>query len=356
MNRSFYKNKKIFITGSTGFKGTWLCKALLMFGADVYGYSLEPTEEQKLFDLSGIKKEMKHYFGDIRDLEFLKASVMEANPEVVIHLAAQPLVRKSYLEPVNTYSTNVMGTVNLLEACRACNNLRSVINVTTDKVYYNKESTEGYEEEDILNGYDPYSNSKSCSELVTDSYKKSFFRDKDVAISTCRAGNVIGGGDFATDRIIPDCYRAASKSEKIIIRNPDSVRPYQHVLEPVLAYLLLAQKQFIEKGKYEGAYNIGPNEDNYAKTSALVELFCKEWKGGADWKVVSEQNAVHEANLLYLNCNKIKNILQWKPAWNIEKTINKTVEWYQVYHKKGDIKRCMEKQIQDYLEDSHYEV
>ena len=338
----FYKNKKVFITGHTGFKGTWLCKILSDAGAIVKGYALEP-EENSLFAKINLGRKINSIYGDIRNLENLKKEFDEFNPEIVIHLAAQPIVRKAYEMPVYTYETNVMGTVNILECIRTNKSVKSFLNVTTDKVYENNEEEYAYKEEDRLNGYDPYSNSKSCSELVTDAYKKSDFSDNSVRISTARAGNVIGGGDISRDRIIPDCVRAAKKNEDIIIRNPNSIRPYQHVLEALFAYLMIAQKQYDEK--YVGNYNVGPNEEDIIRTEELVKIFCNKW---GDVKYINQTaNGPFESNYLKLDCNKIKNIFNWKPIWNIDKAVEKIVEF-----EKCDIENleeCMKKQIEDYI-------
>ena len=279
---NFYKGKKVLVTGHTGFKGSWMCKVLTNMGAEVAGYSLNPPTNPSLFEIAEIEKDIKSYIGDIRDLKKLKAVFDEFQPEIVLHLAAQPIVRDSYKDPVYTYETNVMGTVNILECVRNSESVKSFLNVTTDKVYENKEWCWGYRENEPLDGYDPYSNSKSCSELVTHSYKNSFFKDSDIAISTARAGNVIGGGDFANDRIVPDCIRAAEKKEDIIVRNPHSTRPYQHVLEPVYAYLMIAAKQY-EDGKYAGYYNVGPDDVDCFTTGNLVDLFISKWGEGMKW-------------------------------------------------------------------------
>ena len=319
----FYKGKKVFITGHTGFKGSWLCEVLLMAGADVTGYALEAPTEPALFNILSLKDRMKSNIGDIRNLEYLKKCMNEAQPEIVIHMAAQPLVRESYKNPVYTYDVNVMGTVNVLECVRMTESVKSVINVTTDKVYKNKEWEWGYRENEELNGFDPYSNSKSCSELVTDSYKNSFFLERDIAVSTMRAGNVIGGGDFAADRIIPDCVRAAIKGEDIIIRNPHSVRPYQHVLEPVMAYLLVAQEQY-KNHELAGNYNVGPNEENCLSTGDIASLFCTKWneKSGNNIKWINKwDGGPHEAHYLKLDCSKIKQVFQWKPLISANKML-----------------------------------
>lgn len=348
MNLDFYKNKTVLITGHTGFKGSWMCKVLTMLGARVVGYSLEPPTEPSLFKIAEIEKDMTSVIGDIRDLDKLCETLRKYRPEIVIHMAAQPIVRASYADPVYTYETNVMGTVHICEAVRLCDSVRSFVNVTTDKVYKNNEWEWGYRETDALDGYDPYSNSKSCSELVTSSYKNSFFQDRAIAVSTCRAGNVIGGGDFAKDRIIPDCVRAMEKGEEIIVRNPYSTRPYQHVLEPVVAYLTLAMKQYEDRA-LAGSYNIGPDDCDCVETGELVDLFCKAWGGSAAWKNVSEANAPHEANFLKLDCSKIKSALQWKPRRHIADTVEKTVEWSKAYLSGADINVVTERQIREYL-------
>lgn len=345
----FFKNKKIFITGHTGFKGMWLCKILTMAGADVTGYALNfPTlESKKIFDLSGVKSCIRSVIGDIRYYENLKNAFDECCPEIVIHLAAQPIVLEGYRDPIGTYSTNVMGTVNLLECIRNSKCVKSVLNVTTDKVYDNKEWYWGYRETDALDGYDPYSNSKSCSELVTHSYAKSFLTKNKVAISTARAGNVIGGGDFAKDRIIPDCIKAAYSGEKIIVRNPYSVRPYQHVLEPLFAYLMILEKQF-DNIEYAGAYNIGPDDCDCITTGCLVDIFCEKWGNGQTWENVA-QDGPHEAKFLKLDCSKIKNVFNWSPRWHIETAITKTVEWAKKCNSNQDISGMFEQQINEYI-------
>lgn len=272
----FYRGKRVFLTGHTGFKGSWLSQILILAGADVTGYSLDPPTDPSLFSLLKIEDKMRSETGDVTDFGHLHSLIREVRPEIVFHLAAQPLVRESYREPLLTYETNVMGTVNLLEALRREECARSILNVTTDKVYLNREVRRGYTEEDALDGFDPYSNSKSCSELVTHSYRNSFFAAKNTAVSTARAGNVIGGGDFAKDRIVPDCVRAASKGEPIIVRNPSHVRPFQHVLEPLAAYLLIAEKQW-EDPSLAGAYNVGPDAADAVTAGAITDMFVEAW-------------------------------------------------------------------------------
>ena len=348
MDLSFYDGKTVFVTGHNGFKGSWMCKILAMNGANVIGYSLEPPTEPSLFGLAGMDSMVTSVIGDIRDLTKLREAMDKHRPEIVIHMAAQPIVRESYANPVYTYETNVMGTVNICEAVRLCDSVKSFVNVTTDKVYRNSEWCWGYRETDPLDGYDPYSNSKSCSELVTSSYVKSFFGERDIAVSTCRAGNVIGGGDFAKDRIIPDCVRAMEDGKEIIVRNPYSTRPYQHVLEPVVAYLTLAAMQY-ENHALAGCYNVGPDDCDCVTTGDLVDLFCRCWGEGAAWRNVAEANAPHEAGFLKLDCSKIKSVLGWKPRWHISDAVAKSVEWSRAYLSHGDVNNVMEKQIGEYI-------
>ncbi|MGL5206906.1 MAG: CDP-glucose 4,6-dehydratase [Acidaminococcaceae bacterium] len=350
INFEFFKGKRIFVTGHTGFKGTWLCKMLEMAGAEVTGYSLSsPTKEgAKVFKISGVENGINSIIGDIRDYDKMKRAFETSNPEIVLHLAAQPIVLESYKDPVGTYSTNVMGTVNILECIRTGTSVKSFLNVTTDKVYENKEWTWGYRENEPLDGFDPYSNSKSCSELVTHSYKNSFFADGRVAVSTARAGNVIGGGDFAENRIIPDCIRAAYKKEQIVVRNPHSTRPYQHVLEPLYAYLMIAEAQYKDP-QYAGYYNVGPDDCDCLTTGDLVDIFCKKWGSGQNWKNISIEGP-HEANFLKLDCSKLKTVFGWQPKWHIDEAVAKTVEWAKVYEKEGNIAECMESQIKEFLQ------
>lgn len=347
---SFYKNKKILITGHTGFKGSWMCQLLLMAGADITGYALKAPTEPSLFEICHLDSQINSVTGDVRDLEHLKETFAAVRPEIVIHMAAQPIVRESYKNPVYTYETNVMGTVNVLECVRTVPCVKSFLNVTTDKVYRNREWEWGYRENEELNGFDPYSNSKSCSELVTSSYLDSFFADSDIAVSTARAGNVIGGGDFAADRIIPDCIRAAASGQDIIVRNPYSTRPYEHVLEPVTAYLMIAEAQYKDK-KFAGNYNVGPDETDCLTTGDLVTLFCQKWNqtAGASIQWISQYDGgPHEANFLKLDCSKLKKTLKWSPRWHAETAIEKTAEWFCTYFKNEDITACMKKQILEF--------
>ena len=347
MDLSFYKGKKVLVTGHTGFKGTWLCRILINAGAQVTGYSLNPPTEPNLFSMADVESRMNSVIGDIRDLDHLKKVFEQTQPEIVLHLAAQPIVRDSYKDPVYTYETNVMGTVNICECVRLNPCVKSFLNVTTDKVYKNNEWEWGYRENEPLDGFDPYSNSKSCSELVTHSYINSFFDNMDLAVSTARAGNVIGGGDFANDRIVPDCVRAAIEGKDIIVRNPHSTRPYQHVLEPLAAYLIIAQKQFEDK-KYAGFYNVGPDETDCVTTGNLVDTFCAKWGEGIKW-IDRYDGGPHEANFLKLDCSKLKTTFGWKPRWNFDTAIEKSVEWSKVYAAGGDVVACMDKEIEEFF-------
>lgn len=344
---SFYHGKRVLVTGHTGFKGSWFCQILKQVGAEVTGYALEPLTEPNLFQIAGVADGMTSVIGDVRDFSSLLAVFEKVQPEIVFHLAAQPLVIKSYEEPVLTYETNVMGTVNVLECVRQTKSVKSFLNVTTDKVYENKEWAWGYRENEPLDGYDPYSNSKSCSELVTHSYKKSFFTDGRCAISTARAGNVIGGGDFSENRIVPDCIRAALFGKTIEVRNPYSTRPYQHVLEPLYAYLLIAQAQY-EDGKYADWYNVGPDECDCVTTGELTDIFCRQWGEGIAWKNVSVEGP-HEANFLKLDCSKIKSHLGWKPRWHISEALEETVAWAKAWQSGKNMADFMEAQINKFL-------
>lgn len=375
-NRDFYNGKKVLITGHTGFKGSWMCKVLINAGAKVTGYALKVPTNPSLFDMCNLASQMNSVEGDIRDLSQLLSVFSEVQPEIVIHMAAQPIVRASYKDPVYTYETNVMGTVNICEAVRRTLSVRSFVNVTTDKVYFNKEWPWGYRENEELNGYDPYSNSKSCSELVTSSYKNSFFTVEyykkmfgagacPPAVSTCRAGNVIGGGDFASNRIIPDCIRAVSSGKEIIVRNPYSTRPYQYVLEPIMVYLMIAQQQY-EDVAIAGNYNVGPDDTDCWMTGELVTLFCDKWNSAVEVDLKSDSihtsafskvswvnkcdDGPHEANFLKLDCSKLKNTFGWKPVWDMEIAMEKIVEWSIVYLDGRNVVECMDNQIAEFIE------
>lgn len=360
--KSFYQGRRVFVTGHSGFKGSWLSLILLLLGAKVYGYSLPPETEPCLYELLGLKGEIRELGGDVRDFSALQKAVTEAEPELIFHLAAQPIVRESYRFPRETYETNVMGTVNLLEALRFSSSARSFLNVTTDKVYENRELPEhAFSEEEKLDGFDPYSNSKSCSELVTHSYKSSFFSGESaLRISTARAGNVIGGGDFAKDRIIPDCVRDTVEGRPIRVRNPFSTRPYQHVLEPLLVYLTIAAKQegyqeesgkteSSEGARYADYYNVGPDESDAITTGELAELFVKSWGEPASWESRPEEKAPHEASYLRLNCEKLRERLRWEPRWQVRKAVEETVLWYRAWHEGRELRSFTEQQILHFL-------
>ena len=345
--KEFYSGKRVFITGDTGFKGAYLARILRIFGADVTGYALDPPTDPSVFALTGLDGEIRHIKGDVRDFERMRAALSDARPEVVFHLAAQPIVRESYRIPRETFEINIMGTVNLLEAVRETGSVRSVVNVTTDKVYQNLEERRGYREDDPLDGYDPYSNSKSCSDLVTHSYRSSFFGESGPAVSTARAGNVIGGGDFAKDRLIPDCVRAAMRGETIILRNPDSVRPVQHVLEPLGVSLLIAAAQERDRS-LAGAYNVGPGPEDAVTAGHLADLFTEAWGDGASW-TARPDGGPHEAGLLMLDSSKICDELGWRPVWRIGDAVRKTVEWSRVYAAGGDLAAETDRQIGEYF-------
>ncbi len=344
----YYRGRSVLITGHTGFKGAWLSRILTIAGAKVTGYALKPAPGPGLFVEAGLHKEMDSVEGDIRDQERLRSVFDCIRPEVVFHLAAQPIVRDSYEHPVYTYETNVMGTVHVLECVRQTDSVCSFLNVTTDKVYENREWEYGYRESDPLDGYDPYSNSKSCSELVTHSYQKSFFSDGHCRISTSRAGNVIGGGDFANDRIIPDCVRAAVKGERIILRNPYSTRPYQHVLEPLAVYLTIAMEQAKNPEK-AGYYNVGPDDCDCVTTGRLADLFCTMWGEGMEW-VNQYDGGPHEANFLKLDCSKVKKVFGWTPRYHVAEAVEKTIDWWKAWQAKENMLRTTDRQIQEFFQ------
>lgn len=342
---TFFQGKRVLITGHTGFKGSYLTKILLMAGAKVLGYALSPETEPALFEISklGSAEGLQSVLGDVRDLKRLREAFTGFQPEIVFHLAAQPIVRTSYREPVLTYETNVMGTVNVLECVRNTPSVRVVVNVTTDKVYDNLEVLRPYSEEDRLDGFDPYSNSKSCSELVTHSYVRSFLKDRGVAVSTARAGNVIGGGDYSPDRILPDAVRAAKAGVPLKVRNPYSTRPYQHVLEPLSAYLLIAEKTWKDP-ESAGAYNVGPDSRNELRTGDMADLFAASWGEGFTWQNAS-QGGPHEAGLLKLDSTKIRDTFGWTPKWDAKTAVEKTVE----FEKAADKNAVMESGIREYF-------
>lgn len=354
IKKTFWQGKKVFITGHTGFKGAWLSLWLYSLGAKVTGYALNPPTDPSLFELCRMDRFVDSRIADIRNGERLIKTMLDADPEIVIHMAAQSLVRESYINPAETYAVNVMGTVNLFEAVRDCKNIRSVINVTTDKCYENREWCWGYRENEPLGGNDPYSSSKGCSELVTSSYRHSFFNQMDlavhgVAIATVRAGNVIGGGDWSIDRLIPDCIRAILKGEKIIIRNPGAIRPWQHVLEPLSGYLMLAQKLYEEGAAYAEGWNFGPDDGDAKPVEWVVKKIVEKWGNNIPYTII-KGNHPHEAGYLKLDSSKAKGRLGWYPRWNLQKAIDKVIEWTRTYQENMDLTDVCLKQIEEYYQ------
>jgi len=352
----FYKNKKILITGHTGFKGAWLTLWLKELGAEILGYALAPPTSPNLFDLLRLVDDIIHVVGDIRDESRLLSVFQSFRPELVFHLAAQPLVRLSYKDPRLTYETNVMGTINLYEAIRRTDSVRVVVNITSDKCYENREWVYGYRETDPMGGYDPYSSSKGCAELVTSAYRSSYFNPEDygkthnVALASVRAGNVIGGGDWGEDRLVPDCFRSLLCGRKILIRNPEAVRPWQHVLEPLSGYLLLAKRLFENGQPYVGAWNFGPFDEDAKPVEWLVQRICEKWGNSATYEVTHGKHP-HEAHYLKLDCSKAITVLGWHPRWRLETAIDKVIEWFEVYRCGEDTENlwsiCLQ-QIQEY--------
>jgi CDP-glucose 4,6-dehydratase len=349
-----YENRKVLITGHTGFKGSWLCILLNKLGADIYGYALEPPTKPSLYVEANIDEFITSYIGDVRNLEYLQEVMTKVQPEIVIHMAAQPLVRDSYNIPVETYAINVMGTVHLLETCRKTSSVKAIVNVTTDKCYENQEWHWGYRETEPMGGYDPYSNSKGCSELVTSSYRNSYLNPKDykkhgVALATARAGNVIGGGDWADDRLIPDFIRAITQGEEVKIRSPYAIRPWQHVLEPLSGYLLLASKLFTVGSQYAEGWNFGPEDSDARNVEWITSTICKFWGDTASFSIDTIPQP-HEANYLKLDCSKAKAELKWTPKWNIETTLKSIVDWNKGFLNGDNMRNITEQQIEKYFE------
>tara|TARA_B100000795_G_C22721626_1_gene407701 strand:- start:39 stop:1109 length:1071 start_codon:yes stop_codon:yes gene_type:complete len=348
IDSNFWKDRNVFITGHTGFKGGWLALWLNHLGAKVSGYALPPPDGYSFYtEVLANHSLERNTYGDIRNLESFTKAMQSSKPSVVIHLAAQPLVIDSYLDPINTYSTNVMGTVNMFEAIRKTPSVKAVLNITTDKCYENNEQSVSYKENDPMGGHDPYSTSKGCSELVSASYRKSFFKDMGVALATARAGNVIGGGDWAKDRIIPDAMNAFANKKKLIVRNPNSIRPWQHVLEPLFGYLMLCQKLINNPEKYSDAWNFGPNQEDAQPVSVLADIITKSWGDNAEWGYDNIAHP-HEANYLKLNCSKANNILKWEPKWSLNQTLFETVKWYKAFSNNENMSKFTLKQIEQY--------
>lgn len=345
---SFYSGKRVFVTGHTGFKGSWLCRMLQCAGAELTGYALDPPTEPSLFREAKIAQGMRSVIGDVRDADHLFRVFDETAPEVVFHLAAQPLVRRGYRLPVETFEINLMGTVNVLQCLRRSNQPVSAVIVTTDKVYRNRECDIGYNERDELGGSDPYAGSKACAEIACNVWRESYLAQTEIAMSTVRAGNVIGGGDFAAMRIIPDCVRAALANRTISIRNPRSIRPYQHVLEALFAYLILAARQVVDPS-IVGCYNVGPDTQNCMRTSDLVDIFCRIWGGGLSW-ATCEDDGPAETGVLQLDSSKAKEMLGWRPSWNVAQAVERVVEWTRVWQAGEDVARCMDAQARSWMQ------
>jgi len=352
VSTSFWQGKKVFLTGHTGFKGSWLSLWLQRLGAEVTGYALQPPTDPSLFEVANVAQGMKSIIGDIRDGAALELAMREAAPGIVIHMAAQPLVRRSYIDPVETYSTNVMGTAHLLEAVRQTSTVRAVVNITSDKCYENKEWVWGYRESDPMGGFDPYSNSKGCAELVTSAYRNSFFNpakfsEHHVALASGRAGNVIGGGDWAENRLIPDILKAISEDRPVVIRNPHAIRPWQHVLESLNGYLLLAQKLYEQGIEYAEGWNFGPNDVDAQPVQWIVERLTQLWGDGASWQL-DEGDHPHEAHYLKLDCSKARMRLDWRPRWHLAHSLEMIVAWQRSWLAQGDMRKVTLKQIEQY--------
>jgi len=352
MNVEFWKGKKVFVTGHTGFKGSWLSLWLKNLEVELTGYSLDSGDQKSFFKDAKIAKGMNSISGDICNLDFLKQEIIKSKPDIIIHMAAQALVRDSYSDPINTYRTNIMGTVNVFEAARECSSVKSIINVTSDKCYENKERELGYKEDEPMGGYDPYSSSKGCAELVASSYRNSFFRPEGkINMASVRAGNVVGGGDWSKDRLIPDAIKSFYNNKKVIIRNPNAIRPWQFVLEPLRGYLMLAEKTYNGESQYSSGWNFGPNNSDVKNVEWIIKKLCEKWGGNTDWKYEKERSEIlHEANYLKLDITKAKNILNWEPILNIEETIDFIIEWYKSFEQKADIKKISLSQINRYQE------
>ncbi|RUM91452.1 MAG: CDP-glucose 4,6-dehydratase [Thiomicrospira sp.] len=352
VDQDFWRGKRVFLTGHTGFKGSWLSLWLHSMGAIVRGYALSPPTSPNLFDEAGVQNVVDSQIGDVRDLTHLSESLTTFNPEILIHMAAQPLVRLSYQKPLETYDVNVMGTAKVLEAARNCPNLKSIVSVTTDKCYENKEWVWGYREDEAMGGYDPYSSSKGCAELVTSAYRRSFLQEKGIGLASARAGNVIGGGDWADDRLIPDILRAFESKQPVIVRNPASTRPWQHVLEPLSGYLVLAQKLYEQPDSYAEGWNFGPNDEDARPVDWILNHMVEKWPG-SQWQL-DESAHPHEAGYLKLDISKAKARLEWLPTWHLEHTLEKIVKWHQAWLDKQDMQVICLEEINEYMRDMKY--
>ena len=348
LDRAFWAGRRVFVTGHTGFKGSWLLLMLDALGAKVTGYSLAPPTDPSLFDMLGLDGLCDHHIGDIRDLATMEAVLAQAAPEVVIHMAAQPLVRASYVTPVETYATNLMGTINLMDACRRVPSVKTIVVVTTDKCYENLGFARGYDERDRMGGYDPYSNSKACAELAVAAYRDSFMREGGIGLASARAGNVIGGGDFAEDRLVPDAARAFSNGENLSIRNPLAIRPWQHVLEPLYGYLLLAERTQADAAAFAQGWNFGPAVADAASVETVVDHLAAMWGDGARW-VQDPGSHPHEAATLMLDCTKAETELGWVPQFTLEQALQLSVDWYRCWHNKGDVGALCKEHVNQYL-------
>ena len=346
-NPDFWRGKRVLLTGHTGFKGSWLSLWLQSMGATLRGIALEPPTNPALFDVARVADGMEHRIVDIRDLDAVKSQMAEFLPEIVIHMAAQPLVRLSYSQPVETYATNVMGTVHVLESARHAGSVKAIVNITTDKCYENREWVWGYREDEPMGGHDPYSNSKGCAELVTSAYRRSFLKDAGIAVATVRAGNVIGGGDWALDRLVPDILRALEAREPVLIRNPHAIRPWQHVLEPLSGYLLLAERLYLHGQLDAEGWNFGPRDEDARPVQWIVEHLCDNWGGGASWTLQPGDHP-HEASFLKLDISKARQRLQWVPRWSLELALERIAEWHQAWLQGQDMRTVCLTQINQY--------
>lgn len=350
INKKFWRGKRIFLTGHTGFKGGWLSLLLYSLGAKVRGYSLKPPTTPSLFKEAKINLVIDSKIGDIRDLDKLYKNMVDFNPDILIHMAAQPIVRYSYLNPIETYETNVIGTAKVFEVAKSCNNLEAIINITTDKCYENDGRSRGYKEDDPIGGYDPYSSSKSAAELVTSAYRRSFFNKQSISLASVRAGNVIGGGDWANDRLIPDILRSFEISRPVVIRNPKATRPWQHVLEPLSGYLILAQKMYDDKNKYAESWNFGPNKTDVKSVNWIIDKMIKKWPNSS-WIHDEDTTQPHEAGFLQLDITKAKSKLGWKPVWKLDKTLEKITNWHKAWLNDKDMQRICLAEIKEYMTD-----